>query len=383
MVSAFVGVIVAASALAADVDAWVRPGCPRCAEAERFLDELAAERPGLEVAYHDVAASPAARTELERLSTEHGVEVPGVPSFLVGDELVVGFVDATTTGARLVALLDGREPASDQGAGELCEVAEPCADAVADGAPTRVDVPLLGPLDPARLGLPLFTLALGLVDGLNPCATWVLLFLLSVLVRMEDRAAILVVAGTFVLMSGLVYYAFMAAWLSVFSLLGLSRAVQAVLGAIALGIGAVNLRDALSRRGGFTLAIPDRWKPVIMERSRAVSRAGSLGAAAAGAAALALLVNAVELLCTAGLPAVYTHVLARHPLSRGAHYAYLALYDLGYIFDDAVLVSIAVATLRRTRLQQRGGRLLKAAAGLVMAALGGVLLLRPEWLAFG
>jgi hypothetical protein len=91
-------------------------------------------------------------------------------------------------------------------------------------------------------------------------------------------------------------------------------------------------------------------------------------------------VNLFELLCTAGLPAVYTHVLASRALPAWKHYAYLGLYNLAYVLDDAAMVSLAVLTLSRRRLQQKGGRLLKGLSGAIMLALGLLLLLRPEWL---
>ncbi len=96
---------------------------------------------------------------------------------------------------------------------------------------------------------------------------------------------------------------------------------------------------------------------------------------------LALLVNVVELLCTAGLPAVYTQILTLRSLPDGAYYAYLALYNLAYVFDDALMVTIAVVTLGQLKLQERAGRWLKGLSGSVLIALGVALLLRPDWLA--
>jgi len=91
-------------------------------------------------------------------------------------------------------------------------------------------------------------------------------------------------------------------------------------------------------------------------------------------------VNFVELLCTAGFPAVYTAVLAQQQLGAAAHYAYLGLYILGYIADDSLMVALAVIALGSGKLTERTGRWLKFLSGLVMLLLGGVMLLRPEWL---
>ena len=243
-----------------------------------------------------------------------------------------------------------------------------------------VETELFGTLSVSRLGLPLFTLALGLLDGFNPCAMWVLLFLLSLLLHLHDRKRMALVAGTFVLVSGAVYYAFMAAWLNIFLLVGISASLRLALGGVALVIGAVNIKDFLKPGQGFSLSIPAAAKPGLYARIRAILGANRLLPSLAGVAALAVVVNFIELLCTAGLPAIYTAVLTQQGLSPLAHYAYLGLYILGYIADDTVMVATAVIALSSNKLSEHAGRWLKFLSGAVMLALGGIMILRPEWL---
>jgi hypothetical protein len=209
---------------------------------------------------------------------------------------------------------------------------------------------------------------------------WVLLFLLSLLVHWRDRRRMALVAGTFVLVSGAVYYAFMTAWLNVFLLLGLSRALRLVLGGLALVVGLVNLREFGRTGADFTLSIPAGAKPGLYARMRNVLLSPSLLPALVAVAALAVVVNLVELLCTAGLPALYTAVLSQQDLPLPAHYAYLGLYIVGYIADDSLMVGTAVMALSSRRLSERAGRWLKLLSGAVMVALALVLLLRPGWL---
>lgn len=228
--------------------------------------------------------------------------------------------------------------------------------------------------------MPLFTITIGLLDGFNPCAMWVLLFLLSLLVNLQDRRKMALIAGTFVLVSGLVYFAFMAAWLNVFLLIGLSRAVQIGLGGIALLIGSVNVKDFFALHRGLSLSIPESAKPGLYARTRQILQAEHLAGALAGVVVLAGFVNLVELLCTAGLPALYTQILTLQGLSSWEYYGYLGLYNLAYIFDDSLMVTVAVATLSRRKLQERAGRWLKLISGLVMVGLGAILLLQPKWL---
>lgn len=338
---------------------FVREGCPYCAEAKRFLDGVARERPSLRIVYREVDRDPAAAEQLARIFREADMWPPGVPTFVIAGQALVGFDTAGTTGAAVLAMIDQAAPAPSTG---------------------EVKTEAFGTLSASRLGLPLFTLALGLLDGFNPCAMWVLLFLLSLLVRLQDRRRMALIAGTFVVVSGLIYYAFMAAWLNVFLAVGLTAALRWTLGGVALVIGAFNVKDFFAFGRGPSFSIPASAKPGLYARARTVLHADALAASLTAVAALAIVVNIVELLCTAGLPAIYTAVLTQQGLGPASHYAYLGLYVVGYIFDDSLMVATAVVALGSRKLTERAGRWLKLLSGGVMIALGAVLILRPEWL---
>lgn len=297
------------------------------------------------------------------MGAERGLTTVGVPTFLIGTELIVGFASPDTTGAEIRARLDRNTPRT-----------TPLP------AVESIQTDWFGELHVRELGLPLFTIVIGLLDGFNPCAMWVLLFLLSLLVNLQDRRKMALLAGTFVLVSGVVYFAFMAAWLNMFLLIGLSRAVQIALGGIAVLVGAVNVKDFFALHRGISLSIPESAKPGLYGHVRGILQAEHLAAAMAGIVVLAGLVNLVELLCTAGFPALYTQILTLQQMPPWKYYGYLGLYNLAYIFDDSLMVMIAVVTLSRGKLQERTGRWLKLTSGLVMAGLGAILLLQPKWL---
>jgi hypothetical protein len=317
-----------------------------------------------------VGHDPEALARLQSLADRRQVYALGVPAFSLRGELHIGYVSADTTGDRLRALLNrpGLRPGDPEATGPI---------SVTDS----IDVPLLGRLQLGELSLPAITLLLGLLDGLNPCAMWVLLFLLSLLVNLHDRRTMLLIGGTFVAVSGLVYFAFMAAWLNLFLLIGLSRVVQVILGGIAVLVGLINVKDGFAFRHGPSLTIPESAKPGLYARVRRILRAENLPGAFVGVVGLAALVNTIELLCTAGLPAVYTHILTLQQLPWWAYYGYLGLYNVAYMLDDSVMLVIAVITLSRRKLQEAAGRWLKLVSGVVMLALGLVLIAKPEWLA--
>ena len=345
-----------------DIEVFVRTGCPHCEAAKIFLDDLRRERPSLQIVLYDIAENTTARQRLATLAKDRGITTIGVPTFLIGTDVIVGFRSSDTTGVEIRAKLEQNAPGA----------AHPTAESIETG--------WFGPLRVHDLGLPLFTVLIGLLDGFNPCAMWVLLFLLSLLVNLQDRRKMALIAGTFVAVSGLLYFAFMAAWLNVFLAIGLSRTVQIGLGGIALFIGAVNVKDFFALHQGLSLSIPESAKPGLYARVRRILQADNLAGALVGVIVLAGLVNLIELLCTAGFPAVYTQILTMQQLPTWEYYGYLGLYNLAYILDDGLMVTIAVITLSRKKLQERAGRWLKLTSGLVMAGLGAVLLLQPEWL---
>lgn len=405
--------------------AYVRQGCPRCAAAKEYLKAYPAQYPGLILAFRDIAAEPAANQSLQTLLSARRITAASVPVISVCDEVIVGFTDAKTTGARIEGILRPwtmpchkpqqkapaptktmritvpptrqlvrlvkltQERSSTQGDLEA-EPSDPflplpgetpSPGLASETAPSdEIDLPVFGRLRVSSLGLPLFTVTIGLVDGFNPCAMWVLVFLLSVLVNLHSRWKILAVAGTFVAASGIMYFAFMAAWINVFQLIGLTRFVQIALGLVAIGIGCIHVKDFFAFKKGITLSIPESAKPRIYEHVRRIVNAENLAGAILGATVLAVLVNFVELLCTAGLPALYTQILAAHQLPRWADYAYLLLYNVAYMFDDMLMVAAVVVTLGRHKLQENEGRWLKLVSGIAVIILGLAMLFCPACL---
>lgn len=345
------------------LEIFTRQGCPHCARAREFLRQLQSDYPSVRITEHRVPDDREQLERLFRLSEEHGVEHPGVPTFLICGNFFLGFDSDETTGSHIKRLLGLQVRA-----------------AAETGTPGAIKTDWFGTISVDRLGLPAFTFAIGLLDGFNPCAMWVLLMLLSVLVNLRDRKRLLLIAGTFVLVSGAVYFAFMAAWLNLYFIIGLTRSMQVIIGLIALLIGTVHIKDFFAFKAGLSLSIPDSAKPTIYARIRRVIYAENMLAAFLAVVTVAFLVNLVELLCTAGLPAVYTQVLANRHLTAAGYYAYLLLYNIAYIFDDSIMVGVAVITLSSSKMQQVEGRWLKLLSGTVVLLLGVAMLLFPDWL---
>lgn len=362
----------AEAAGAEEVVVFVRQGCPRCEEAKGFLQRLQERRPGLSISILDVLQHPN-RERLDALAAEHGITNPGVPSFYLRGRLIVGFAGEKTSGVHIAALLELEppRPAADGGNDQTCVQADYSCSPVAGDPDDTLTVRWFGHTFGVQdLGLPLFTVVIGLLDGFNPCSMWVLVMMLALLAATRDRKRMLAIAGTFVIIQGIAYFAFMAAWLNVFVLVGVSRPSEIILGTIAIIAGLVNVKDFWAWGRGSSLSIPASAKPGVYARLRRILHEQRMLAAIAGAVTLAILVQFVELLCTAGFPALYTRILTLRELDGWSYYGYLLLYIFLYMLDDIVILAIGVITLSQRRLQEKEGRWLKAFAGIVMLLLG-------------
>jgi glutaredoxin len=384
----------AASAVRVDIEVFVREGCPHCAKAEAFLAQLAREQPQLVIRIRDVQKEPAAMQRLTALTREHG-GVARVPAIFVGGQLLFGYSEAARSDLLIRNALAGRKsaPPSSAAGESTCELADPAADpkdialqpckesghGAAEGTqavavpapPEQFQIDFFGrTLTLDDIGLPAFTLAMGLLDGFNPCSMWVLLLMISLLAPLNDRPRMLAIAGTFVLVEGIAYFIFLAAWLNLFLLIGIARWSQLLIAAIAIIVGLINLKDFFAFKWGISLSIPESQKPKIYNRMRGILLAKNLTAAIAATIVLAVLVQIVELLCTSGFPALFTRILTLRELDTWTYYGYLLLYMAAYMLDDVIVLGIGVTLLSRHRLQEKEGRVLKFLSGAAMVGLG-------------
>jgi hypothetical protein len=361
-----------------------------------YVDRLQAEETGIDVHRREISASEQNRRLFIALNQALGVERPAVPVIVIGDRVIVGYLDDSTTGTAIRAAVSGcRETACPNVVALLEETLRSEVEAdgsrvpatgrpvEAPGIPHSLTLPLIGEVATAELSLPLLTVVLAAVDGFNPCAMWVLVFLIGLLVGMKDHWRMWLLGGVFLLASAMVYFVFMAAWLNLFLLLGALVWIRIVVGVLALGGGAFYLREyVLSAEDVCKVTTPLQRRRIMEGLKRAV-REQRLLLALGGIVALAVAVNLIELICSAGIPAIYTQVLALSDLPGWQYYLYLLLYILVFLLDDVLVFAISIATLQATGLTAKYSRYSHLIGGAVLCAIGALLLLRPEWLTFG
>jgi hypothetical protein len=205
---------------------------------------------------------------------------------------------------------------------------------------------------------------------------WILVYLISLIAGIQERRKIWWLVGTFVLASGILYFLFMTAWLNTFLVVGYIRPLTQLVALVAIGFGADHLYDLALKRGVITCEVGDAE-----QRRRTMHRIRELVAAPVGLASLALViglafaVNAIEFVCSAALPAIYTHMLALTDLSTSQYYGYITLYVAFFMLDDLVIFGLAAFALQ-TIVDTRYAALSRAAGGVILIGLGVWMLAR-------
>lgn len=343
--------------------------CPHCARAVPFIEELEDSRPWLHVWWLQAdSGDPDVEVMALAAAEEAGESIRGVPTFIFCGLMVSGYDGPEGIGAAIAGRLDACY--------DTYSAAAPPASTTPAEAP-EVAVPGIGTVSASSVPLPVFTAVVAGLDAFNPCAFFVLLFLLSLLLHARSRTRMAVVGFTFVAISGILYFVFMAAWLNVFLVTGHLKWVTAAAGVIAIAIALLNLKDYVRPGSRGSLSIPESAKPRLFSRMRGLVAGDRFVPVLGATIALAVVANGYELLCTAGLPMVFTRVLTLNDLPAPAYYGYLGLYNVIYVIPLFGIVVAFVWTLGSRKLQPEEGRALKLLSGMMMLGLGLVLLVAP------
>ena len=364
------------------------PTCPHCQAAKPLVADFAARTPWLEVQRYAVKDNRDNARFYYDTAKALGVEALSVPGFVFCRQVRIGYESAETTGAELIKALEACHAERLAHPGAASATAPPALTGTAatatglaeEAAGTTLHLPIVGSVNAQAFSLPSLTVVLAGMDAFNPCAFFVLLFLLSLLVHAKSRVRMAIVGGTFVLFSGIVYFVFMAAWLNVFLVAGELRIITVIAGLVALFVAALNIKDYFWFKEGPTLSIPDMAKPGLFKRMREVVTTGDMGPMLLGTVLLAIVANSYELLCTAGFPMVYTRALTLAKLESWQYYAWLAAYNVIYVIPLLTIVVVFTKTMGARKLSESEGRILKLVSGLMMLGFGVVLLFAPNLL---
>jgi hypothetical protein len=335
-------------------------GCRFCAAQAEFHRELTSEFPDLVILDYEVWYDADNAALFRETAARMGFRPSGVPTTVIGERVWVGFDAgiASEIRATVAAAFAGADPDLEPG--------------------RTIHIPVVGNVDLGDASLVVATLAIALVDGVNPCSLWVLTILLALVVRAGSRARVAAVAGTFLLVTAAIYGAFILGMYGALAVVAHLPWVRVSVAVVALVFGIVTVKDYFAYRVGPTLSIPEGRKgPLYTRMRRILAHDRSLPVVIGGTAGLAAGVAVLELPCTAGLPVLWSNLVSAAGVDGSVVAGLLGLYLLVYLLDELVIVGAVVAVMHVAKLQEHHGRLLKLVAGWLMISLAFALLVVP------
>ncbi len=370
------------------VIAFVRDGCKHCADAEAFFDTWSKDG-GPAVTLRNVA-DPAAKKTFEDLVTLANLP-KATPLVFINGFVVQGFDDASTTGKALRELITSQagkpvitpEQAIATGKVTVSQGGATCSDdptIPCKAASLLVRIPFTSvTIDAATYSLPVLSGVLGLIDGFNPCAMWVLVTFAIVLIQIGDRRKMWQVAGLFILAETVMYYLILNLWFTAWDFIGLDRIVTPLVGVVALGGGIFFLYEGFMSDGTCKVTNLKQRHQTRLRIQDIATRPFTILTALA-VVGLALSVNIIEFACSIGIPQAFTKVLELNHLSFFEQHGLMLIYIIGYMADDFIVFGIALWGVQHLAMTQKYSRITNIIGGLLMLLLGGLLIFHPELL---
>ncbi len=344
------------------------PTCSHCKEQEPIVRELEAEMPEVKFFYHDASTQNGA-TLFYKMASELDLDISrlGTPTVILNHGYLLGLHSKEEI---ISAIEDCRIMCEAETQREI-EVREMSTSF------TEFELPFLGRIDLTTFSLPALAALLGLVDGFNPCAMWVLVFLIALLMDVEDKKKMWIIVGSFIFASGLLYFLFMTAWLNAFLMLGYIRVLTVIIGMIALGGGILSVKEYLTTKGNLECKVEteDSHKKTMQRIQDIVAQPLTIPIILA-IFALAFVVNSVEFVCSAAIPAIFTQILVLSNISPIEQYGYILLYVLFFMLDDLIIFSLAVFAVS-SDIVQKYSKYCRLIGSIILILLGLMLLFAP------
>ncbi|MBU1159943.1 hypothetical protein KKD04_02035 [Patescibacteria group bacterium] len=331
--------------------------CPHCHSERAFLDELKNEMPDLQIEEFEVWHNEENRKLFLETAEKLGIGNLSVPITIVGDKYLIGFDSPEGMGQTIRQMIEEIEPT-----GEV------------------ISHPIFGKINVEKAALPLLTVVLGTLDGFNPCSMWSLIVLLTLVIATGSRKKVWLAGGVFIAVSFISYFLFMSAWLNAFIWLEYIALIRIIVGIIAIVAGVISLKEFFTFKPDVCEASSSEKQEKITEKIKKIVLAPSVWALVLGVVGVAFSVNLIELLCSLGIPVVFTKALAMHNLITWKYYAYIGFYDFFYMLDDIAVLLIAGFSMKFLHLNSKYSKWSRLAAGILMLILGLVFLLKPELL---
>ncbi len=335
--------------------------CSHCQAERAFLKDLKKEMPDLEVKEYEVWHNESNQKFFSETAQKLGIDAAAVPLTIVGDKYLIGFDKPENSGKKIKEMLGVGEKTDKEG----------------------VISTIFGSINIKNFSLPVLAVVVGTLDGFNPCSMWSLLVMLTLVIATGSRKKVWLVGWTFIITSAVSYFLFMSAWLNVFIFLGFLTIIRIIVGLIAVVSGIISIREYYTFKPNVCeVGSSEKQKNKIVKKIEKVMASPNVLWMVLGVIGIAFSVNLIEMMCSLGLPVVFTKTLTLYNLSAWQYYAYIWLYVFFYMILNILVVLVAGLTMKFMHITDKYSRWFRLVAGILMLVLGLIFLIKPSLLMF-
>ena len=363
-------------------------GCPHCAEEQTDLIDDLKKDSSINVEEIEVWHDSENKELLDKVISAYGTR-SGVPYNVIGDTTIIGYSESNGEKIKRAIEYYKTHEYTDEikkiKNGEIVQINDQFSkeEEKTDQEQT-IDVPIIGKVNLKNISIMSAAVLIGLVDGFNPCAMWVLLFLITTLISLKDKKRLLLLGSIFLLTSGFVYFLIMFSWLNIVVSVSTSIIFRYLIGVFAIGAGSYNLYNFLKglKSDDGCEVVDKKKRKDIFKKIKKFTHEKSLLLAILGIMLLAVSVNIVELLCSAGLPLIFSELLLINNVTGVKAIGYDLIYILFFMLDDFIVFIIALKTLDVVGISTKFNKYSHLIGGLIMLLIGILLLVNPGALMF-
>lgn len=363
--------------------------CPHCEAEMELLDELQEDYDNLKIYKYEISEDENSLL-LSKVSEMFDTNVTGVPFTIIGEKTFFGYSEENSKKKFIGAIEYYSSHGYIDKVGEYLGNELPTYDInnnditvdeyIKEYGEYTFNIPFIGNVSTKDLTLPLIAIIMGFIDGINPCAMWVLLFLISMLIGMHDRKKMWILGSAFLLTSAFIYFLIMLAWLNIAVVITKIDIIRLVIAIVALLGGFYNLYSLFKTKENGCNVTTKKDRQKILERIKKFTSEKNLILSVIGVIALAISVNLIELACSAGLPVMFTQILAINNLTGIQYISYILLYILFFLIDDLIIFIIAVTSMKVSGMSVKYGKISKLIGAILLILIGILLIFKPEWL---
>lgn len=338
-------------------------GCPHCADEEKWLQDIKKEYKDYVNFYEfEVWYDENNSKMMEKAKEIFDFSGPGVPFTVIGDKYYSGFSDSIGT------MMENA-------------INDYLNTEINDDFNKKIDIPILGKVNMKNSSLGIIAIVLGFVDGFNPCAMWILLFLINMFLGTKDKKKSWILGFTFLVISAFIYFLSM---LGINVIIGVATVgyLKTAIAIFILIMGIFSLRKYLKIRkeeAGCSIVDNRKRKKLVTKVKKIISNKNFI-LSIVGISTLAISVNLIELACSLGFPMIFTEMLTINNITGISRILYLLLYIFFYMIDDMVVFTISMITLQATGITNKYNKLCALVSSIIMIIMGLLLIFKPEWL---